>query len=68
MVVVNQTQVKANLDLVNDINKSRLKFRYLRAHWVKGHSGLYWNDYVDEMCNYEQKSSISNYPYLKSLF
>lgn len=39
-----------NPDLVERLRKMKQHFPLAKYNWIKGHSGIYWNEYVDKIC------------------
>lgn len=60
-VLSGKWKAKTNIDLVRlyDTVVSRLK--EIRFEWVKGHSGLEWNEYVDELASSETARIAKEY-------
>lgn len=39
-----------NLDLVKSLYQMKRINEDIKFKWVRGHSGVYWNEYVDQKC------------------
>lgn len=52
-VLSGKWKAKTNTDLVRLYDTVVSKLSEIRFEWVKGHSGLEWNEYVDELASSE---------------
>ena len=54
-------RAKTNLDLVRLYDTCAAKLDNIEFYWVKGHSGVEWNEYVDNLANSETERVAKEY-------
>jgi ribonuclease HI len=50
-------KARKNLDIIHQINKVIEQYSEITWTWVRGHSGDYWNEYVDQLASGKNESN-----------
>ena len=60
-VLSGKWKAKSNTDLVRLYDTVASRLKGIRFKWAKGHSGIEWNEYVDELVNSETARIAKEY-------